>query len=1016
MKKIFKFVITMSLSLILTTASLACNLGEHKHSFGDDNTCHDRVCSTCGQTVSATTRHTFADSFTCHDRTCLECGDKVKATVSHLLPDHFDCQTTNCLLCGDSVLGSVEHSFGKYQVFAEQDCIQDGVKGRICSVCGEEDLIITQAWGHNFDENGKCRNLGCDVTLDEFNNLHAFSDDYSCHDRVCHLCEENVKATTSHVYLNDASCVDKTCFLCGATVKATASHSPNSYTCKTSNCSTCGEYIASTTSHVLDGAGKCACGFETDLENMTFKETTGGYELVSYTGSKSNVIIPNTYNGSSVVKIGARAFYGNVTLLGVSIPKTVKAIDYRAFYACENLMEVNFEQYCSLYELGDEIFGDCSSLKSIFVPMLVKEIPFGTFSNCVKLEYAKLPYAVEVIGSYAFRNCQSLITIEFPNTVKELGTGAFSNCKVLKAVELGDNVNLKAIPDRTFEDCYGLSKLVLPSNLVYLGNAFNNCKSLLDVTIPNGLAQVNAKVFSGCDKILHVRNYSNLEIKFDNYQCEIVTDSKKPFNKTIIYNEDGVVLFDNGREIAIVSYLANQKQLDLSSYDDVSSIYQYAFYGSSIEQVIIPASVVKIGNYAFSNCSALSSVSFAEGSLAKTLGTDVFSGCEYLTTLEIPAHVEEIGNFTFFGCSRLVQVRNLSSIQDLKLNNLEIQIVNDAQSQFTSSIIMEDDSMILSVGQKKYLMAYFGKEVNVDLSQLDVTDIYPNCFANNDKMETIILPTNLKGIGEKAFASCTALKQIDIPTSVSSIASFAFVDCINLKQVEFASNINLAKIENGVFENCSSLEQITIPASVTDITDRAFYGCENMVTLNFATGSKLQTIHGNAFNGCLAITELNLPSTIEVIEEYAFYGCKGIKSFDFGENSSIEYIGDYAFFECIAIEELDFGTDYNLKVIGEYAFSSSSKATVLVLPGQIDNIFDHAFSGCNGVKELYFGGSVEKWEILHDNDLTNGEFYMDHRAVIEATKPRYMYSETAPTRDGNYWHYVNGQRVIWENN
>ena len=41
---------------------------------------------------------------------------------------------------------------------------------------------------------------------------------------------------------------------------------------------------------------------------------------------------------------------------------------------------------------------------------------------------------------------------------------------------------------------------------------------------------------------------------------------------------------------------------------------------------------------------------------------------------------------------------------------------------------------------------------------------------------------------------------------------------------------------------------------------------------------------------------------------------------------------------------------------------------------------------------------------------------MDHRAVIEATKPRYMYSETAPTRDGNYWHYVNGRRVIWENN
>lgn len=1006
----------MTLALILATASVGCNLGEHKHSFSDDNTCHDRVCSSCGQTVSATTRHTFADSFTCHDRTCLECGDKVKATVSHLLPTRLPCQTTNCLLCGDSVLGAVEHSFGKYQVFAEQTCTQDGVKGRVCSVCGEEDLIVTKAWGHNFNNDGICRNLGCNVTLDEFNNLHAFSDDYSCHDRICYLCDENVKATTAHVYLNDANCVDKTCFLCGATIKATASHSSNSYTCKTSNCSTCGEYLASTTSHALDALGKCSCGFETDSANMTFKAISGGYELVSYNGSKQNVIIPNTYNGSSVVKIGARAFLGNNKLLGVSIPKTIKAIDYRAFYACENLKEVNFEQYCSLYELGDEIFGDCASLKSVFVPMLVKEIPFGTFSNCIKLEYAQLPYSVEVIGSYAFSNCQALTTIEFPNTVKELGTGAFSNCKVLKAVELSDNVNLKAIPDRTFENCYGLSKLVLPSSLVYLGSAFNNCKSLLDVTIPSGLAQVNAKAFSGCDKILHVRNYSNLEIKFDNYQCEIAKNNTTPFYNTITYNEDGVVLFNNGREIAIVSYLANQKVLDLSSYEEVSSIYKYAFYGSTIEQVTIPASVTKIGDSAFSNCTALTSVSFAEGSLAKTLGADVFSGCEYLTTLEIPALVEEIGNFTFFGCSRLVQVRNLSSIKDLKLNNLEIQIINDTQSQFTSSITMEDDSMILSVGQKKYLMAYFGNEANIDLSRLNITDIYPNCFANNDKIETIILPSNLKGIGEKAFASCTALKQIDIPSSVSSIGSFAFVDCINLKQVKFASNINLAKIENGVFENCFSLASITIPASVTDITDRAFYGCENMVTLNFATGSKLQTIQGNAFNSCLGLTELNLPNTLETIEEYAFYGCKNIKSFDFGQNSAIETIGDYAFYDCISIEQLDMGMDKNLKEIGKYAFATSSKATVLVLPGQIENIFDHAFSGCNGVKELFFAGSTEQWHVLNDNDLDNGEFYMDNSAVIVVTKPRYMYSENAPTRDGNYWRYVNGQRVIWENN
>ena len=1016
MKKVFKFVITLAMALVMTMASVGCGLGEHKHSYSDDNTCHDRVCSTCGEVKSATTRHSFADSFTCHDRTCLECGEKVKATVSHLLPSRFDCQTVNCLLCGDSVPGKVEHNYGKYQIFAEQTCTQNGVRGRTCSICGDKELITTKAWGHNFDDNGVCRNLGCNVTVDQFNNLHAFSDDYSCHDRMCYLCEENIEATTGHVYLNDANCVDKTCFLCGATIKATATHSSNGFNCKTSNCSTCGEYIPSTVDHSLNADGVCACGFATDIDNMTFKAVSGGYELVKYSGTKQKVIIPSTYNGGSVVKIGARAFLENLSVLGVSIPKTISAIDYRAFYGCENLSEVNFEKYCALYEIGDEVFGECVSLKAIFIPMLVKEIPFGIFSNCMKLEFVELPYSLEVIGSYAFRNCQALTTIEIPNTVKELGIGAFSNCRLLKSVELADNANLKSIPDRAFENCYAISKLALPTNLIYLGNAFNNCKSLLDVTIPSTLTQVNAKVFNGCDKILHVRNYSNLEIQFDNYQCEIAKTEKTPFYNTITYNEDGVVLFDNGRNVSIVSYLGSQKELDLSDYESVSNIYKYAFYGSSVEKVVIPASVTEIGDSAFSNCKSLSSVSFAEGSLAETLGMDVFNGCEYLTTLEIPANVKSIGSFTFFGCSRLVQVRNLSSIQNLNLNNLEIQVVNDAQTQFTSSIVMEGDCMILSANQKRYLMAYFGNEANVDLSQVNITDIYPSCFANNDKIETIALPSNLKGIGDNAFASCTALKEINIPQSVTSIGSFAFVDCINLEKVNFASNIQLSEIANGTFENCTRLTSISIPDSVKTITDRAFFGCETLATLTFSANSKLETIQGNAFNSCFKLENLNLPKTLKVIEEYAFYDCKGIKTFDFGENSSIQTIGDYAFYGCISIQELDFGMDDNLKAIGKNAFATSSVATVLVLPKNIENIFDHAFSGCKGVKELFFAGSLERWQILNDNDLTNGEFYMDNSAVVVVTTPRYTYSETAPTRDGNYWRYVNGERVIWENN
>ena len=184
-----------------------------------------------------------------------------------------------------------------------------------------------------------------------------------------------------------------------------------------------------------------------------------------------------------------------------------------------------------------------------------------------------------------------------------------------------------------------------------------------------------------------------------------------------------------------------------------------------------------IGEYAFENCSGLTSVTFP--SSVTSIGEYAFSGCSGLTSVTIPSSVTSIGGSAFSGCSGLTSFTIPSS----------------------------------------------------------VTSIGWSAFRGCSGLTSVTLPSSVTSIGEYAFSGCSGLTSVTIPSSVTSIGGSAFSDCSGLTSVTIPSSVT--SIGGAAFSRCSGLTSITIPSSVTSIGSSAFEGCSGLTSVYVSWESPL---------------------------------------------------------------------------------------------------------------------------------------------------------------------------------
>ena len=684
-----------------------------------------------------------------------------------------------------------------------------------------------------------------------------------------------------------------------------------------------------------------------------------------------------------VIPEGVETLYipEDIPMLEIQSPKTIELL---------NEMDAEIEVGTLILPEGLEIIGEggleCAvTADEVVLPSTLKV--FAPVKSFFVREKMELPEGLEVfdggriITEYWDRYQGSDIVIDynfyydgktlvFPESLKTLGhPGILWNVTELDLPQ-------GFIPGEYFFERTSIETYEIPAGMTVIPEGLFENSALRVIVIPEGVTEIGAEAFYGCEKL-----------------------EKIVLPSTLTKIGDGA--FDGCSALT-----------ELVIPPSVTSIGDRAFKGcSAVERVVIPASVTELGAYAFYGCYSLQEVIIE--TLLSELETSVFESCASLVNVQIRDGLQRVNGYAFAGCSGITSLDFLPESVSYIGNSafasagLEGELVLPAGLleldgyAFTQTNIatIRFNDRLTSIGEYAFS--------NTPLTSVEIPDsvtfIGSGAFCYSS-LETVTFGENVSYIGADAFRG-TYLTEYTVPKKVtklmggtiaetyitqvnldpagegilSYVGPYAF-QYSNIESIVFPESVTY--LGKGVCQDCYDLESVVLPGSITRIREAAFECCESLTDVQIT--AELERIDGRAFNGCTSLNGIVLPDSLEIIGESAFCDCisleiadlpdslisvekfsfRGTKlaKIELGEN--VTYVGNCAFQDCAEVTSITLNS--KLGYIGDYAFDGCALVTELTIPESVNNIGDHFIRG-TAIEEIVLPSSLSFIPAFTDN-------------------------------------------------
>ena len=641
---------------------------------------------------------------------------------------------------------------------------------------------------------------------------------------------------------------------------------------------------------------------------------------------------------STLTRIDTGVFEDCTELTSVTIPSNVTTMYYEAFKGCTSLTSVtlncNIPNSCFDATDSGAQFANCPNINSITIGEGCKSIGSQAFKNCTQLTGAlTIPEGVTTIAYQAFYGCTGIDgDLTLPSTLTTLNGQAFYGCiNMTGDITIAGGVNWigGSGGEKVFYNCRSLNSVVISQGVTTIGSySFQNCTGLQSISIPASVTLLTQGAFD------NTQNLSTITIDANNTTYE---DGGEGGNCIIRKSNHHLIVGCKGTVIP----------------NTVTQIEEYAFKGSRITSINIPASVISIYGQAFAYCRQLASMTVDYSNtvfedrgcncIISTSGNSINFGCK--NTNITGAGVKELLQYAFKG-SGITSINipaSITKIYETTFNDCDIESITIDPNNTTYEDGGEGANCIIRKLDK--LLLYGCKNSNIPTG---VTSISNYAFQNCTGLVSITIPGTSTVIGGNAFSGCTSLETLILSEGVTTLSQYAFDGCTGLTSITIPSSIT--SFSNYAFRNCTGLTHITfncnIPNDCLNITSSSsqFFGCKNINSITLGAGCT--SIGSNAFQGCTWLSLSTIPSTITSIGISAFQGCTGITISTLP--STITSLGVASvFYGCTGITSMNIYCE--ITSIGSSLFQNCTGLTSVDIPATVNAISSQAFSGCSSL-------------------------------------------------------------------